>query len=225
VLHVLAHHPSTAKFVCAKLVTRFVSDNPPPALVDRMAQTFLKKNGDMREVLKTMFNSPEFWGADAYRAKVKTPLEFVVSAVRASGAEVSDVMPLARQLQTMGMPLYGMQQPTGYSMKADAWVNSSALLGRMNFALALTAGKLKRVQVDFNRMLGASSLPADAQQTLTVLENSLLAGDVSKQTHDTIAAQLQDPKISQRRLDDAARPPNVSAIAGLLLGSPEFQRR
>src|SRR2546426_4950300 len=224
-LHLLAHHPSTAKFVCTKLAVRFVSDNPPPVLVDRMAQTFLKKNGEIREVLKTMLDSPEFWAADAYRAKVKTPLEFVVSAVRGSGAEVTDAMPLARQLQTMGMPLYGMQPPTGYSMKADAWVNSAALLARMNFTLALTAGKLKGVQADPDRMLGAISPPADPQQTLAVLENSLLAGSVSMQTHDTIAAQLQDPKISQRRLDDPARPPNVSAIAGLLLGSPEFQRR
>ena len=224
-LHLLAHHPSTAKFVCTKLAVRFVSDNPPPVLVDRMAQTFLKKNGEIREVLKTMLDSPEFWAADAYRAKVKTPLEFVVSAVRGSGAEVTDAMPLARQLQIMGMPLYGMQPPTGYSMKADAWVNSAALLARMNFTLALTAGKLKGVQPDPDRMLGASSPPADSQQTLAVLENSLLAGSVSMQTHDTIAAQLQDPKISQRRLDDPARPPNVSAIAGLLLGSPEFQRR
>ena len=224
-LHLLAHHPSTAKFVCTKLAVRFVSDNPPPVLVDRMAQTFLKKNGEIREVLKTMLDSPEFWAADAYRAKVKTPLEFVVSAVRGSGAEVTDAMPLARQLQIMGMPLYGMQPPTGYSMKADAWVNSAALLARMNFALALTAGKLKGVQPDPDRMLGAISPPADPQQTLAVLENSLLAGSVSMQTHDTIAAQLQDPKISQRRLDDPARPPNVSAIAGLLLGSPEFQRR
>ena len=109
-----------------------------------------------------MFRSPEFWAPESYRAKVKTPLEFVVSAVRASGAEVSDAMPLARQLQTMGMPLYGMQPPTGYSMKADAWVNSSALLGRMNFALALTAGKLKGIQVDPGQMLGAGASPTDS---------------------------------------------------------------
>src|SRR6266700_7638958 len=101
VLHILAHHPSTAKFISTKLAMRFVSDNPPPTLVNRMTQTFLKKNGDIREVLKTMFHSPEFWASDSYRAKVKTPLEFVVSAVRASGAEVSDALPLARQLQTM----------------------------------------------------------------------------------------------------------------------------
>jgi uncharacterized protein (DUF1800 family) len=225
VLHILARHPSTAKFVCTKLAMRFVSDDPPPALLNRMSQTFLKKDGDIREVLKTMLHSPEFWSPDAYRAKVKTPLEFVVSAVRVSGADISDAMPLARQLQNLGMPLYGMQPPTGYSMKADAWVNSSALLGRMNFALAFTAGKIKGVQMDSARVLGASGVPLVSQQTLAVLENNLLAGDVSKQTHDTIAAQLNDPKISPRHLDDPARPPNVGGIAGLLLGSPEFQRR
>ncbi|MGA8492752.1 MAG: DUF1800 domain-containing protein [Terriglobales bacterium] len=219
VLHILAHNPATAKFICTKLALRFVSDDPPPALVDRMAHTFLKKDGNIREVLRTMLDSPEFWAPDAYRAKVKTPLEFVVSAVRASGAEVTDAMPIARQLQNMGMPLYGMQPPTGYSMKADAWVNSSALLGRMNFAMALTSGKVRGVQVD--------SEPGrnDAQQTLAALEDRLLAGDVSKQTHDVISARLQDSKVSRRKLDDPARPPNTSLIAGLLLGSPEFQRR
>jgi uncharacterized protein (DUF1800 family) len=224
VLHLLAHHPSTAKFVCTKLAMRFVSDNPPPALVDRMAQTFLKKDGDIREVLKTMLHSQEFWQPESYRAKVKTPLEFVVSAARATGAQIDNAAPLAYQLQVMGMPLYGMQPPTGYSMKADAWVNSSALLGRMNFALALTTGKFKGVQVDTTALQGATP-PTDPQQTLAVFENSLLAGDVSKQTHDTIAGRLQDPTVSQRKLDDPAKSPNVKAIAGLILGSPEFQRR
>jgi len=221
VLRILAHHPSTAKFVCTKLATRFVSDDPPQALVDSMAQTFLKKDGNIREVLATMLDSPEFWAPDAYRAKVKTPLEFVVSAVRASGAEVTDAMPIAHQLQNMGMPLYGMQPPTGYSTKADAWINSSALLGRMNFALALTSGKVKGAQVDSEQLPGRS----DPQQTLSALENALLSGDVSQQTNDVIAARLQDSKISRRKLDDPARPPNISLIAGLLLGSPEFQRR
>jgi len=219
VLHILARNPATAKFICTKLAMRFVSDQPPQPLVDRMAQTFLKKDGNIREVLKTMLDSPEFWAPNAYRAKVKTPLEFVVSAVRASGAKVTDAMPIARQLQSMGMQLYGMQPPTGYSMKADAWVNSSALLGRMNFALSLTSGKVKGVQVN------QFTEQKDPQQALAVLENSLLAGDVSKQTHDVISARLQDSKISRRKLDDPARPPNTGLIAGLLLGSPEFQRR
>jgi uncharacterized protein (DUF1800 family) len=225
VLHILAHQPATAKFVCGKLAMRFVSDDPPPALVDRMAQTFLKKDGDIREVLKTMFSAPEFWSPETYRAKVKTPLEFVVSAVRATGADVSEAMPLANQLQQMGMRPYSVQPPTGYSMKASTWVNSAALLDRMNFSMALTAGKIRGVTVDLDHFPAASGAPTDPQGTLAALEDSLLAGDVSKQTHDVISARLQEPKISRRKLDDSSRPPNTAAIEGLLLGSPEFQRR
>jgi len=225
VLHILARHPATARFISTKLATRFVSDEPPPVLVDRMAKTFLKKNGDIREVLKTMLESPEFWSGSAYRAKVKTPLEFVASAVRASGADIADALPLARQLQNMGMQLYGAQPPTGYSMKAETWVNSSALLGRMNFALALTAGRMRGVRVDPSLALASGDAPPDAQQALAALEKALLAGDISQQTHETIAARLEDPKVALRRLDDPARPPNMALIAGLLLGSPEFQRR
>ena len=116
-----------------------------------------------------------------------------------------------------------MQPPTGYSMKADTWVNSSALLGRMNFALALSNGKVKGIGVEPDHVLG--SAPSDAEGTLAALENALLAGDVSKQTHETILKQLDEPQISKRRLDDPARPPDVAGIAGLILGSPEFQRR
>ena len=238
VLHLLAHNPRTAHFISQKLAMRFVSDDPPAALVDRMTQTFLKKDGDIREVLRTMFKSPEFWSPEAYRAKVKTPFEFVVSAVRASGAEVDDARALVGTLNNMGMMPYGMMPPTGYSMKADVWVNSSALLARMNFALGLAAGKMKGVKVDAVSLSSPSrsnatgsdtspekDAPADPQQTLVNLENSLLSGDISRQTHDTISKQLEDPKISQRRLDDPQRPPNIAAITGLILGSPEFQRR
>ncbi|MGB8013421.1 MAG: DUF1800 domain-containing protein [Terriglobales bacterium] len=232
VLHLLAHNPKTARFISQKLAMRFVSDDPSPALVDRMTQTFLKKDGDIREVLRTMFKSPEFWSADTYRAKVKTPLEFVVSAARASGAEVEDARALIGTLNNMGMMPYGMMPPTGYSMKAATWVNSSALLGRMNFALGLAANKVKGVKVDAISLASspvapetAKEAPTDAQQALAILENSLLGGDISKQTHDTISKQLEDPKISQRKLDDPKRLPNVAAITGLILGSPEFQRR
>ncbi|MGH9567242.1 MAG: DUF1800 domain-containing protein, partial [Candidatus Angelobacter sp.] len=113
VLHMLAHSPATAHFICTKLAVRFVSDNPSDALVNEMAQTFLKKDGDIREVMKAMLSSPEFWAADDYRAKIKTPLDFVASAARATGAEITNAAPLARQLQNMGMPLYGAQPPTG----------------------------------------------------------------------------------------------------------------
>lgn len=223
-LDVLAHHPSTAKFISRKLAMRFVSDNPPQALVDRMAATFLQKDGDIREVLRTMFHSPEFWAADAYRAKMKTPFEFVASAARASGADIQNALPLVATLNRMGMPLYAMQPPTGYSMKAEAWVNSSALLNRMNFALLLASGRLPGTSLDPQALI-PSPAPADSQAALAALEQSILAGDVSSQTHAVMQKQLGDPQISQRKLDDAAQKPNYGAIAGLIMGSPEFQRR
>jgi uncharacterized protein (DUF1800 family) len=257
VLHMLATSPQTAHFISLKLAERFVADDPPPALVDRMAKTFQKKKGDIREVLITLFHSPEFWADGAYRAKVKTPLEFVASTVRATGANVDDAMPLARQIGNMGMPLYAAQPPTGYSMKADTWVSSSALLNRMNFALGLTAGKFHGVKVDSVQLAGGPPAPSDATVALSALEAKLLAGDVSKQTHDSIMAQInvaqvntaqtntaqveapaktasvaptsvQPVKDSQQKKHkpaDVPRPPDASTIAGLLLGSPEFQKR
>ena len=119
VLHMLATSPATAKFISTKLAVRFVSDTPPPALVDRMAKAFLTSDGDIKTVLRTMFDSPEFWSPEVYRAKVKTPLEFVVSAVRASDAEVTNAQPLVQSLEKLGMPLYGMQTPNGYSWMAE----------------------------------------------------------------------------------------------------------
>jgi len=235
VLHLLATSPQTAHFISLKLAQRFVSDDPPPALVDRMAKTFLKKKGDIREVLTALFHSPEFWAEGTYRAKVKTPLEFVASAVRATGASVDDCMPLIRQLNNMGMPLYGAQPPTGYSMKAETWVSSSALLTRMNFALALTAGKLKGVKVDSLQLAGGPPAPADATIALSTMEANLLSADVSKQTHESIVAQVQPPAKTappvqsnngvKPKPPDANRPPDANLMVGLLLGSPEFQRR
>ena len=225
VLEMLAKSPQTAHFISLKLAERFVSDDPPPALVDRMAETFRKKDGDIREVLRTLFQSPEFWSPDAYRAKVKTPLEFVVSAVRASGVDVANAMPLVQNLNRMGMPLYGAQPPTGYSMKAETWVNSAALLSRMNFALALGAGRMRGLNFDAARILPDGQAPPDRTGALAALEASLLAGDVSNNTHDTILQQMNDPQVTGMRLDDSTRPPNVGVLAGLLMGSPEFQKR
>ncbi len=227
-LHKLATNPQTAHFISQKLAERFVSDDPPPALVNRLAKTFLKKKGDIREVLTALFRSPEFWDDGTYRAKVKTPLEFVASAARATGAGVDDPVALVRQLNNMGMPLYGAQPPTGYSMKAQAWVSSSALLNRMNFALALTSGRIKNVKVDAVQLVQskASEGAMDSNLALSTLENILLDGDVSKQTHDSIALQSgQGNKATARNPAEAARPQEVSTMAGLLVGSPEFQRR
>jgi uncharacterized protein (DUF1800 family) len=238
VLHRLATSPQTAHFISLKLAERFVSDDPPAALVDRMAKTFLKKKGDIREVLSTLFHSPEFWDDSTYRDKVKTPFEFVASAVRATGAEVDDATALTRQLNNMGMPLYGAQPPTGYSMKAENWVSSSSLLNRMNFALALTSGKIRGVNVDVQQLAGGNlpATAADSNLELSALEVSLLAGDISKQTHDSITSQidskaansLEEKQASNtvpRKSPAQSRSPDASMMAGLLLGSPEFQKR
>jgi uncharacterized protein (DUF1800 family) len=227
VLHMLATSPQTARFISLKLAQRFVSDDPPPALVDRMAVTFEKKKGDIREVLITLFHSPEFWSDQTYRAKIKTPLEFVASAVRATGADVQDGLFLVRQLNKMGMPPYGSQPPTGYPMKADKWVSSSSLLTRMNFALALTSGRVRGVNLDAKQLAGETAAAQDdASTTLATMEAKLLAADVSKQTHDSILAQLADPGKKTGEGDSLqTKSSGVSTMAGLLLGSPEFQRR
>lgn len=228
VLEMLAGSPATAHFISKKLAMRFVSDNPSQELVDSMAKTYLKSDGDIKEVLRTMFKSPEFWAPESYRAKVKTPLEFVVSAVRATGTNVDNAQPLAQQLQKMGMPLYGMQPPTGYSMKADTWVNSAALLNRMNFGLALASGRMRGLGVNKDAVLKDAPPPADADAAVAMVSNALLFGDISQQTRDSIRKQLDDPALNPRgktaesaRVSDA----NLGIIAGLVLGSPEFQRR
>jgi uncharacterized protein (DUF1800 family) len=195
VLDILARHPSTAHFLATKLARRFVSDTPSPALVDRVAARFRDTDGDLREVMRTLLTSPEFLSADAYRAKVKTPLEFVVSAVRATGADVQDATPLVRAMQQLGMPLYMCQPPTGYKDTADAWVNTGALVNRMNFALQLAANPQRWVARN-------EALSYDR------LVETVLNDDISQTTRDTIAKAT-----------------TAEQRTALTLGSPEFQRR
>ena len=158
VIHLLATHPSTARFISYKLVRRFVSDEPPKALVDRAAETFRKTDGDIRAVVKAIVTSPEFLAPAARAAKVKTPFEFVVSAARATGAEVDDARALAGRIAAMGMPLYLQQPPTGYKDTADAWVSTSGLLARLNLALDLAAGQVRGVSADPSRPVSAQTL-------------------------------------------------------------------
>src|SRR3954471_17152073 len=145
-LDILAAHPSTAHFIATKLVRRFVADEPPAALVDRAAERFRETKGDIREVVRTIVTSPEFFAPEAYRAKVKTPFEFVASALRATSADSVNAMPIVQTLRELGMPPYQCQPPTGYSDRAEAWVNTGALLNRMNFAVALTEGRTRGVR-------------------------------------------------------------------------------
>ena len=202
VLDLLARHPSTARFIATKLAGRFVTDDPPLALVERTAARFLETNGDLREVTRLILTSPEFLAVETQRAKVKSPLEFVVSSVRALDGEVNRGLGLVRGLRELGMPLYACQPPTGYSDRADAWVNTGALLARMNFAIALVGNRLPGVQVELPHT--DSVYGVSVQE---VLEDTAL-DHASEATHDTIA-----------------RAPSPQALAILTLGSPEFQRQ
>jgi len=201
VLDILASHPSTAKFIATALVRRFVADQPPASLVARAAETFRRTGGDLREVMRTILTSPEFFAPEAYRAKVKTPFEFVVSALRATDADVQQPFPLERTLQQLGMPLYFCQPPTGYKDTADAWVNSGALIGRMNFALALAANTYRGVAL-------GDPLPDRNQTDADTAVALFLSDDASDGTRATI-----------HKATSAAQ------VVALALGSPEFQRR
>lgn len=289
-LHMLANSPATAHFLSSEIAQRFVSDTPPQAMVDRMAKAFLSSGGDIKQLLRVMVGSPEFFTTATVNAKLKTPLEYVTSAVRVSGAEVSNPQPLIQSLQQLGMPLYGCQPPTGYKWDESTWMSSSALINRMNFALSLSTNRVGGATVDWTPALtsaaptirpvslssGASDPEAIRKESL--LETRLFEVPVSSQTRTAVITQGNDSTAQQaaqqfstsgtRQLTDAEKqaqqqdrldammdgkvkgplpqkgmtPPRglgmaaikpgpapadkqAAAMAGLLLGSPEFQRR
>ncbi len=224
VLALLSKNPNTARFISTKLARRFVSDTPPPMLVDRMAKSFQKSDGDIREVMRTMIYSPEFWSRDAYRAKVKTPFELVVSSVRALGTDVDTPLPLVRWVGRIGEPLYQCQPPTGYSDKGETWVNTGALLNRLNFSLALSGNKVRGSRNDVAALLGADST-GDPKQALDRAVQVFLDGQMSANTSATIQKQLENPEIVQAKLDDPVKQVDLGLVTGLVLGAPEFQRR
>jgi len=223
-LKMLAGKPATAKFISTELARHFVSDNPPQSLIDRMAKSFTTSNGDIRAVLRSMIYSPEFWSKDAYRAKVKTPFELVTSTARALNSEVTITLPLSQWVGRMGEPLYLCQPPTGYSDKAETWVNTGALLNRLNFALAFAGDKMGGATIDLNNMLGEAAAK-DPNAALARSIQVFLDGQISPSTQQTLEARLKDPQILQARLDDPVKQVNEGLIVGLVLGTPEFQRR
>ena len=248
-LHMLATRPATAQFVSRKLAMRFVSDNPPQALVDRMAKTFLSSGGDIAAVLSTLFHSPEFWETSVYRAKVKTPIEFVVSAARASNADIENLQPLANAVREMGMPLYGCVTPNGYSWMSDTWVSTNALVNRMNFALSMAANRLPGILIAWDptetvnndtATLETNPSAPDPQVEESRLEALLVTGGVSDSTRAAVLQQFEQQKnqnsavavpigAPERRKFRARAVTETEKqdelLAGLLLGSPEFQRR
>ncbi|MBV8843116.1 MAG: DUF1800 domain-containing protein [Bryobacterales bacterium] len=204
VIDILARHPSTAKFISKELAQRFVADDPPQALVDRMAQSFLKTDGDLRAMMETMFNSPEFFSEGAWLAKVKSPLEIVVSAVRAMPGEVVDTIALAQKIADLGEPLYGKLEPTGYPNTNESWLNTASLLGRINFATALVSGQISGVRLDSSRWDGKD---ADS------IARELLGREASAETREAMQKGLE------------GKEPTARLLAGLAISSPDFQRR
>jgi uncharacterized protein (DUF1800 family) len=238
VLDLLAMHPQTAHHIAYQLSQRFVADEPPASLVDRAAKTFLSTKGDIREVVRTIITSPEFFSVDAYRAKVKTPLEFVVSAVRASGAVVQNAQPIIQQLrQQLGMPIYGCQPPTGYSMTADAWVNTGALLSRMNFALQIVNGALpmgpgpqgRPGGPPPGRVLGAGGPPAQGRAggppRPIQVDVAALAPDTSDVSRQRLIDMMLAGQASDATRNTLAKAESPQQLVALMLGSPEFQKR
>ena len=257
-LHRLATSPATARFISTKLAVRFVSDDPPPALVDRMTKAWLRSHGDIPTVLRTLFHSPEFWSRSTYRGKIKTPTEFVLSAARASSADVTNPAPLAAALDKLGMPLFGMATPQGYSAQSADWVSTAALISRMNFALVLAGNRLPGTTIAWAPTPSAppasplrieASLPTTRVPNADIilehqLEQRLLGNIATEHTRQTVLAQTSGNQTVGTNLADEAernfrgtglapstatltssQAADPAIIAGLLLGSPDFQRR
>jgi len=243
-LKTLAGSPKTAHFISSLIAQRFVADQPPPALVDRMAKTFLSSDGDISAVLRTMVQSPEFNSHRYFRNKVKTPVEFVASTFRSTATDPSNPGALVYTVQRMGMPLYQALPPTGYYITAEQWMNTSALVDRLNFAVALTRSSVGGIRFDAPHLLAVELMadpPADARQgkvvnasafiapdvhrsgtdvVLGILEHALITGGVSDRTQQFMQHQVDDPQIK------AANPTDrLNQLTALVLGSPEFQMR
>jgi uncharacterized protein (DUF1800 family) len=219
VIQILSRSPATAHHISYELAQRFIADEPPPTLVDRMAATYMKTGGDLRQIMQTMIGSPEFWEPAYYRNQVKSPLELVVSSVRALGADVSNPTRLTQLVAAMGEPLYAKEPPTGYTNVRADWLSSGGLVNRLNFASQLAANQIPGVQVDIsNFATGEARLP-DVEQNIF---QSLLFGQVSDSTKAAIAHDLGG---DQPETAAPATPAQVQRIAGLVLGSPDFQKR
>ncbi|HEX7315333.1 MAG TPA: DUF1800 domain-containing protein [Pyrinomonadaceae bacterium] len=250
VLDVLVAHPSTAKFIATKLARKFVSDTPDPALVKRVADAFHNSKGDIKTTLRALFNSPEFNSAEARRAKIKTPFELTASALRTLGAEVEVRPALIQWVARMGEPLYGYQAPTGYPDEASYWVNTGALLERLNFSLALVSNRIPGARVDLARFVGEEAVSSRAVDQKAVVERFLgvaLQGDISARSREVLMKQLttqsdapittmpEDEETKEKNVRAARRErqrdgatvgnPEVARIAALVIGSPEFQRQ
>jgi uncharacterized protein (DUF1800 family) len=266
VLDLLAAHPATARHLAAKLAVRFVSDQPSKALVDRLSAVYGQSGGDVRALLRTIAESPEFWSRQTVGAKIKSPFELAVSAIRLTGARVGDPHAAVQWISHMGEPLYAYQAPTGFPDRAEAWVNTGSLLSRMNFGLQFASGRVDGVGLDLPALHGGRE-PESREEALSVYANLLLPGRSLEPVLKQLTPMVTDPGLA-KKIDDAAprqeapaeedmpasagrprapkfakaggkgmgrdqiRPPRdlhpptpLEQVVGVILGSPEFQRR
>ena len=225
VLDILSRAPATAHFISAKLARHFVSDDPPPALVDRCASTFRKADGDIRETLRCIVTSPEFFSRAAYRAKVKTPFELVASALRALGAPADTTPRSAQLVNQLGQPIFGRLTPDGWPDRGEAWMNSGAIMNRINFGFRIAAGQIPGIRVaTWAPAARLRQLPYDKQVDGVIDE--LLGGGVSPETRQILATG-ENPMLAANppMKNSAPQLTGLPAIVGLALGTPEFQRR
>ena len=266
VLNLLAAHPSTARHLATKLAVRFVSDNPPKALIDRLAAVWQKSGGDTRAMLRAIAESPEFWSRDAVGAKIKSPFELAASALRATGARIEEPRAVLQWIAHMGQPLYAYQAPTGYPDRAEAWVNTGSLLNRMSFGLQFAAGRVDGVEMNLPALNGGRE-PGSRTEALDTYARLLLPGRKLEPVLQQLGPLVEDPELA-KKVDEALpqgqdparstmmeedsllfggaeprkggrrdpfgemRPPRdqhpptaVEQVVGVILGSPEFQRR
>jgi uncharacterized protein (DUF1800 family) len=234
VLDLLSRHPSTAKFVATKLIERFVSDRPDPEYVAEIAAVFQKTDGDLRAVTRALFSSPRFYNAAYQRSKIKTPFELVASTYRVTGADVGLTRASVQTLRSLGHLPYSEPAPTGFPATSEDWVNSGAMLNRMNFGLAVAANRLDGVRIEPGS-LGGPARPASVEAWVPDLLKRLLPGVETAKLQTTILTELQKPvdvtpaqegeMRARRNAPNAPVREKAARALGLALGSPEFQRK
>ena len=231
VLDILATHPATARFIATKLARRFISDDPPNSAIDRATEVFLKTDGSIRETLRALITSPEFFAATTYRAKLRSPFEYVAAAMRALNADTDGDRPVLDAIGRMGQPVFGRITPDGYADRADQWLSSGAMVGRFNFASALATNRIKGTKIDFEKLLSGidpankvqiasrlAQLTFASSETRTELEKVLVSPPPG-----AIVAPSSAPNLSVSYAQAARN--YISDLITLLIGSPEFQQR
>jgi uncharacterized protein (DUF1800 family) len=246
VIDILARHPATARFISKKLCQRFVADDPSPQVIERATQVFLKTDGDIREVLRAIFNSPEFYSASAFRSKVKSPLELAASAIRAVDGDTNGAPPLHDWLRRMGEPLYQNQFPTGYSERSSDWMNTGVFLNRLNFAVAMANNQIQGTNYDPARLVQLDA--ANPDQLIDQLSALVIHTELSAESRRAVLAGLAEQPAqstgtqARAAMTSSERPAvipvkaagagdanaarrRIAQVIGLLVGTTEFQRK